>query len=276
MKKPFVFEDHIIRFVHPEIAIRERKRKFRSELSTWLADRYAERKLNPLKNQQREDDQHYRLSKKAFDDMLSQGRVDIEHKIFHNNTHKLILTGSGIERLSLRKRPKYDISPDRREKSTVLFVDMGNKEGEIKLYDYPRSRESLGELSRITIDYSFSTEISLGGELSCDGQTFTDSPNQRAEFYGNRSVGFFYGNPGKVFLRFGDATSNELQRAVLGTWIYNDVVRDKLKIEGEISLGDEVIYHGNFDTTGSFPFYIDEDRSGDRARTPDPDLVGKY
>lgn len=276
MKKPFVFENHIVRFVHPEIAGRQEKRSLISTmLSARLAQIYSDRYLAPLEAQQREDDQHREIAKKAFEDMLSQGRVDIEHKVFHNNTHKLILTGSGIENFVLRKKPKYDISQDRREKSTVLFVHMGSHEGEINLYDYPRSRESLGELSRITLDYSFSTEISLGGEFSCDGQTFTDSPNQRAEFYGNRSVGFFYGEPGKVAFRFGDAISNELQRTVLGTWIYKDAVRDKLKIEGEISLGDEVIYHGNFDVKGSFPFYIDEDRSGDRAKTPEPVLAGK-
>lgn len=273
MREKFNFEQYIGRFVHPQIPERQEKRGLISVLSDWLAQRYANKYLLPLELQREEDNRHYNIAKRAFEDMFSQGRVEIEHKRFANNVHKLTLTGSGIQDFRLNDEPRYYISDDYRVKSSSLSVDMGSRKGEIIFHDYPSSKKSLGIFSKITLDYHFSTEVSLGGDVSCEGQTFTDNPNQRAENLGNRRIGFFYGAPGKVLFRFGDAISNELQRAVLATWHYNDVERDKLRVWGEASLEDEVIYQGNFSVKGSFPFYIDEDRDGSFPRKPTPTLV---
>ncbi|MDO8563913.1 MAG: hypothetical protein Q7R87_02805 [Nanoarchaeota archaeon] len=37
---------------------------------------------------------------------------------------------------------------------------------------------------------------------------------------------------------------------------------------------EDLLYEGNFDVAGSFPFFIDEDNSNNRVRAPEPDLVG--
>lgn len=272
MNKPFVFEDHIVRFVDPRI---DKRRKFADSLPDFLAVHFRENFLKDIEARQEEDARHYDYAKNAFRDMIAQDRVNIEHKVSLNNSHKLVLTGSGIETFKMREDPRYIISDDGKDKKSFLPVDIGKNENEITLYDYPRSRNALTRFSKVTLDYHFSTEISLGGEFSCDGQEFSKKPDERRKWDGQKYVGIYYGAPGKVSLRFRDAIFDELSKTVLGTWIYTAINRDKLSLWGVVKIQNEVIYQGNFRVTGSFPFYIDEDRDGDRVRTPKPDLVGK-
>ncbi|MDO8563912.1 MAG: hypothetical protein Q7R87_02800 [Nanoarchaeota archaeon] len=227
MQKAFNFEDHITKFVDPRIAPR---RKFAEKLPSFLSVHFREKFLQEIEARQEEDARHYDYAKNAFRNMIAQDRVDISHKILHNNTHKLILTGSGLETFKMREDPRYTISEDRKDKMTFLPIDIGTREGEITLYDYPRGRNALSRFAKVTLDYHFSTEISLGGEFSSDGQIFSDKPDKRFNYDGLRTVGLYYGVPGKVALRFRDAIFNELQRTVLGTWIYTNVKRDKLKL----------------------------------------------
>ncbi len=275
MEKPFVFEDHIVRFIHPKIAPRK---KIANKLPNWLAENFSAYFVAPLEVLQRKDDEHYNYAKDVFQLMISRGMVDIEYLPGNYRPDRIRITGSGLESFKMREDPRFKISEDRKSRECSLPVEVGSREkDEIIIYDYPNHSVPLSRFLKLSLDYTFSTEINLGEESSYGDKRFTKDPDKRMEWDGGLSkyVGFYYGKSGKVSFRCHDAMSDELNATVLGTWVYPNIRRDRVKMQGKLYCEDNLIYQGNLNVTGSFPFYIDEDNSDNRVKEPEPDLVGK-
>jgi hypothetical protein len=267
MPERFVFEEHIIRFIDPRI---DKRKKIAERLPDFLGRRFKTSFIQKIEAQQKENDKHYEKVLGVLRSIVSQGRVDISCEIGGNQAHKIIITGSGLETFKMREEPRYTISQDKKSKETVLPVSVGSREDEIRIYDYPSPSTPLNRFSKISLDYRFSTEISLGGNCSSYGERrFSKKPEERVKYDGDlksKLAYFFYGEPGKVAFRIGDAIHQELKDSVLGTWTYDNAPRDKIDIQAIVLCNDLVVYQGNIHVTGSFPFYIDRDNEGDFER----------
>lgn len=276
--EPFVFEDHILKLdidkLNKEklekfdrgIFSRFRKEK-RNEIIGWnklSAERYSEQ---------------YTFMENFFNHIKSQNLSET-YGISDSNRilprFEILIKGEGIQTFDINGKPTfYYEDNDELRKKMKIPVSKNGDEFNLTIDAHPQIDFPI--MGKIDVDYWFKAKMFLdkwSPRNEKERYEFTRDIDQIYEshiFSDLPPVNYFFGEPGRVFYRPGDAVCHQFFN-----FIFPGKRREKsegFSLEGKIYINRaEFFYQGLIDSDGTFPFYLREDKGRNRKQRVKPKM----
>ena len=248
----FDFDEHILKLDLDEIRRREEElRRKNRGLSKILNSLRSTPNLDSINNfNEDEYNEEFCLVRNFFQNMYMEkycnSRYIIE-KDTDKEIHKVRIYGTGVEDFELNGESDFNMN------FTRIPVEKNGQEFRLAVYAQPQT--FLPPFGKINVEYRFETNFRLGYKNEGECTTFTDDVFETSS-RGYGRIHYYYGEPGKVYFRIRDALYNNMNNAIFGD--YNNQ-RPNFHLQGRVYLDNKMIYQGEMESSGTFPFFIERD-----------------
>jgi len=289
-KTEFIFNEHILKMDYGPFLkeAKDKKNKIEEKIKKfcWVPF-YKKSKITEMSYFQKEIEKIEKIEKiidKEYDALewfFNKIRTGKYCKVEYNENKEnydafaLKIHGRGIEHFELNGETRFKLSSQEGIKHSYIPIMEGDVESEFEIYDYPKIE--IPKKGKIFVDYSFSTKMNIG---KWDfNYHYTEDPFRinwfnPYKFNFEPEIHYFFGKPGKIYFRMGDAIHNEIIKGCVGNIMTIPEKRENFNMEGKIYLSsnNELIYQGNFDNDGFFPFFILKDKDKNRGKKSIPKI----
>jgi len=244
----FVFDDHILRLEERDlIKVVKHNKRINSPIQT--VEEY---------------NREFESFRQFFENLSVQEYCVAKYVISESafQRHNVIIQASNYEQFNINGSTMFE--KDGEGKSTHIPVTKGNNIFEIKIPSHPQTVE-IDDVGKLSIDYTFKTEFSLGNSWKGKPVNFTKKVNKdyaSSIFSVFSDEKLFFGEPGRVYFRPNDAIHEELREALLFK------SEGRFHMDGKIYIDDDFLYQGTINPRGTFPFFLRGNDENDEKRNP--------
>ncbi len=257
---PFIFDEHIIR-LDEKIIKDHLKKSFKNR----FLEIFKKGRLDEIVKQELANlNQGFDNLNWFFDEVSRQKYCNMNYEVNHDRveSHKITFEADNIEMFKAAGKASFE--EENNEKITVIPLKKENEEFNLIIYNHPQIEiPSSGE---IEMHYKFNTYMTLCKHANWDTKEtyeFTNNPLDTFDINsGYSGIGYTYrlfGEPGKLYYRFGDALFQEYIKSVSTCWRYR---RDekRFKMQGKLYSNEALIYQGSMECERAcFPFFLRKD-----------------
>ena len=252
VSSPFVWRDHILPLGEKDLR-KHTKKGFFGGVDKEALDQY---------------NIWWRAFSEFFDEMQARDYCEQSYIELFDPTGRLIsanlkIKGDKSESFYLDEEPVFGL--DKKERKITTFkVSKGSNEFELILHGHPS--QEINTFEPLNVNYKFEVTIPIGDSDFIDKRV---GNRYHSAFFSDNST--YYGQVGKVYFRSGDKLFEDLLDKVMGHMTLFPQRRG-LEISASVYNGQRHVYNGLISSTGSFPFFLhdEKDRQKERLISPPP------
>lgn len=250
--KPFHFDEHILPL---EGKLLEHFARYTFWFGSLFCNRKEWRRI-VLESYKRNLD----LVSGFFTNMEERGYCNQSYEVFNPKycpRHRVRIWADKKDTFDIEGRPVF-----LEDGKTEIPVHKNGDTFNLILFQHPQQDIIPG--SRLNVFYQFQVTLSLGEAYATNPKFTRNVRKLNSSGFVDSPIPFWFGEPGRIYYRPGDAFGKELSQKILGVW--DGGGRTHFYMSGTVYQNGDFLYNGKLDSTGTFPFYLREqkDREGDR------------